>query len=182
MSQYTTYHNSGTTPFSPAAKQAALPARDERQGGGGGGSSAPLGTIARFPSPASQSQTSNGQRQVKRFALQAAARSLLPGERVAFCLRRPIPGRATVDVFQAPIIGSAHFGGLQVCGSVWMCPVCSAKITERRRVELQGGLACWCGRSVLVTFTLAHNRSECLPDVLGGLLCPSFSGRFDTCS
>ena len=31
--------------------------------------------------------------------------------------------------------------GLQTCGSVWVCPVCGAKVVERRRGEIQQAMA-----------------------------------------
>lgn len=146
--------------------QTTLAATTRRDEPGRSGGNLPLGTIARFASPSVYEPS----RVAHRFALQSAARELLPSERVAICLRRPIPGRQLVDVFHAPLSRSAHFGGLQVCGSVWGCPVCAAKISERRRVELSAGLLSWDGRAVLVTFTLQHNSSERLLTLLEGLL------------
>ena len=147
----------------------------------------PLGTIASKSSPASQCGSgatplaggSGSSRDygpvVRRFALQSAARDLLPRERVAVCLRRPVPGQL-VDVLYAPAARAAHYGGLQTCGSVWHCPVCSAKVSERRRVELSSALAAWSldqvatpRRLLLVTFTLQHKISDNLAGVLGAL-------------
>ncbi|HLK97926.1 MAG TPA: hypothetical protein VK364_09170, partial [Hymenobacter sp.] len=68
----------------------------------------------------------------RRFWLQSAARELLPHEAVSYCLRRPIPGVASVDVWHSPgdpAVGrpaSAMLGGVQTCDSVWHCPVCQA--------------------------------------------------------
>lgn len=42
-----------------------------------------------------------------------------------------------VGVHQELAHGKAFFGGLVTCGSVWACPVCAAKIQQRRREELQ---------------------------------------------
>lgn len=162
MSQYTPSDVGGSSPACAPERASVASA--------GAGPSLPLGTIARFPSTALQSPIFDVSKQVHRFALQAAARALLPSERVSLCLRRPIPGRQLVDVFYAPATQSAHYGGLQVCGSVWQCSVCSSKITERRRVELSAGLSAWPGRSILCTFTLQHNLSELLPVVLAALL------------
>lgn len=131
---------------------------------------------------------------VQRFTLQAAARELLPRERVASCMWRPIPARESIEVYHAPRTSSAHFGGLQVCGSVWCCPVCAVKVSERRRVELHGGIETWlcaaCGhRLVLATFTLQHRPSDALGVVLGrlkvarrdltsGRAAKAFNGRY----
>jgi hypothetical protein len=112
--------------------------------------------------------------QVGRFFLQSAARDLVPRERVSLCLRRLVPTRPLVDLFYAPASSSAHYGGLQVCGSVWLCPVCSAKISERRRVELTTGVNNWYAqqgerRILLVTFTLSHQKQDNLSTVLRAL-------------
>jgi hypothetical protein len=106
---------------------------------------------------------------VRRFMLQSAARELLPRERVATCLR--IPRQTNVEVWRTEQAGggTAHYGGLCVCGSVWQCPVCAAKISERRRVELSEGIKRWAegqtedgsaGGVLLVTFTLRHKHSD----------------------
>lgn len=129
---------------------------------------APLGTIGRTSSTASQSAKSIAS--VRRFMLQSAARDLMPREAVARCLRSPVPIRSYVDVLYAPEKASAHYGGLQVCKSVWMCPVCSAKISERRRADLTLGLKKWYEmagerRVLLVTLTMSHKMNDNLSDV-----------------
>lgn len=81
-----------------------------------------------------------------------------------------------VDVLFAPAQQAAHLGGLQMCKSVWLCPVCSAKISERRREELTGALKGWLEspageirRLLLVTLTLQHDRGDDLSEVFGAL-------------
>lgn len=117
-------------------------------------------------------------RTIRRYALQSAARDLLPREAVSKCMRRVIPGvdRDAVSVLYAPAKEAAHFGGLQICKSVWHCPVCSAKISEKRREDLTAGLRAWSEqytaenrRVLLVTFTLQHERSDDLSVVFGAL-------------
>jgi hypothetical protein len=127
---------------------------------------APLGTIAKFDTPPPSG--GRGEAAVRRFMLQSAARELVPGERVAKCLR--VPAGTGVDVFYAPAARAAHYGGLQTCGSIWMCPVCAAKISERRRVELQAALAGYDGVVVLATFTVQHRVSDRLSTLLEGFL------------
>lgn len=73
---------------------------------------------------------------IERFALQSAARRILPKSRTAKCLRLRRFDKAEIEVWRAKQHGTAHYGGLQTCASVWACPVCSAKISERRRAEL----------------------------------------------
>lgn len=117
-------------------------------------------------------------RTIRRYALQSAARDLLPREAVAKCMRRIIPGveRDAVSVLYSPSKEAAHFGGLQICKSVWHCPVCSAKISEKRREDLSTGLRNWSEmytaqnrRVLLVTFTLQHDKGDDLSVVYTAL-------------
>jgi len=150
----------------------------------------PLGTIAKLPSIASQclktpvvlgvvNSPQSGvnpadERRMLRFSLQSAARELLPRERVCKCLRVPIPTATTIDVYHSAKFATAHLGGVQICASVWCCPVCSAKVTERRRVELAGGVGFWRSEAggflLLVTYTLRHSLGDSLAAVLSPLL------------
>jgi hypothetical protein len=59
----------------------------------------------------------------------------------------------------------AGFSGLQTCGSVWICPVCSAKILARRSLET--GVMCLAweregGRLALGTLTMRHHQGHSL--------------------
>ena len=141
---------------------------------------APLGIYTSIASTQSGSDSSTepqtsynrGEALCKRFALQAAARQLLPRERVSFCLRLASPDLDQVHVLYSPSGKSAHYGGVCVCGSIWMCPVCAAKISERRRKELSQGVTNWFeknGHALLVTFTLRHNSSDALQTLLEAL-------------
>jgi hypothetical protein len=60
-----------------------------------------------------------------------------------------------------------------VCGSVWSCAVCAAKIAERRREELTAALdearvRGW--RVLLVSYTFSHGRGDELRSTLGRFL------------
>jgi hypothetical protein len=110
---------------------------------------------------------------VERYALQSGARELMPLEAVAGCLRRRQAQRDTVDVWVSPGRDRACYGGLQTCASVWMCPVCAVKITERRRKELTAALmaAKVLGLvAVMVTYTLRHRAEDNLEWLLEGLM------------
>jgi hypothetical protein len=59
--------------------------------------------------------------------------------------------------------GTAYYCGLETCGNVWLCPVCSAKIHQRRAAELREGLDAWTeyGHSAsLVTITVPHDLDD----------------------
>lgn len=66
--------------------------------------------------------------------------------------------------------GSASYAGLVTCGSVWACPVCAAKIQERRRGEIEQALSWHAevngGQAIMVTFTFPHVRFDTLRDLL----------------
>lgn len=106
----------------------------------------------------------------ERFALQSAARKLLPDSRTAKCLRLRQSGK-DVQVVRSTEHKNASFKGLQTCGSVWACPVCSAKISERRRVELRSAMEqhkAAGGTVLLMTLTNAHNCGDHLAELLAG--------------
>lgn len=59
----------------------------------------------------------------------------------------------------------AGYAGLATCGSVWACPVDSAKIMARRSLEIGAGLLSWenrGGRLVMGTLTMRHHKGDSL--------------------
>lgn len=105
-----------------------------------------------------------------KYWLQSCARELVPNERVSQCLRYHAPLKETVEVHKAKEGKTAFYKGLQVCGSVWMCPVCASRISEERKRELLAGIQAWHGSMVMVTYTLSHNRSMKLFDIISAEL------------
>lgn len=96
-------------------------------------------------------------RRVERFSLQSVARSILPDQRVSKCLRVPIG--QSVNVKHNKVTDSFGYRNLETCASVWHCPVCASKISEKRRVDLASGISRWKdqGGSVLfLTLTVQH--------------------------
>ena len=81
-----------------------------------------------------------------------------------------VPGAAGVKVLHNPSRGSAHYGNLVVCGLLWVCPVCAAKISERRREEITRAIAIWESRGGVVligAYTFSHGPAEALREALG---------------
>lgn len=106
---------------------------------------------------------------LNRWKLQAIAKEIMSHERVATCCRRIIPGQKFVKVLKAR--EKAHYGGLQVCGSIWVCPICAAKISERRRAELVKAIDIWTssgGVVFMLTQTVPHYQNQPLKQVLTG--------------
>lgn len=67
---------------------------------------------------------------------------------------------------------TAYPVGIVTCGSVWACPVCSAKIRARRSVEVELAALRWAARGgelVMVTSTIRHHRRHQLSDTRSAL-------------
>jgi len=105
-----------------------------------------------------------------KYWLQSCARELLPDERVSHCLRYHAPNKTTVEVHKARESKTAFYKGLQVCGSVWQCPVCASRISEERKRELLAGIQAWHGSMVMVTYTLSHHKGMKLFDIVNAEL------------
>lgn len=133
--------------------------------------SAALGTTANFHSASTAGKTPKDPAltRLERYALQSASRDILPDQRVFRCLRWRQNKVRPVDVWKSREHGKAHYKNLQTCGSVWHCPVCAAKISERRRAELVAAVAAHRasgGDVLLMTLTNSHDRGDLLPDLL----------------
>lgn len=121
-----------------------------------------LGIYAKLPA------TDPMARRVERFALQAVARKVLPKSRTAACMRNRAKG-AQVQIWKSVQHGTACYQGLQTCGSVWTCPVCAAKIAERRKQELVQAMdyhKANGGSVLLLTLTTPHTRADDLEQLL----------------
>jgi len=98
----------------------------------------------------------------ERYALQSAARRLMPKERVGRCLRFPVPN-FEIEVWRNRKSAKSFYAGLAVCGSVWMCPVCAAKVSERRRKELSSAITQHTGNGgqvAMLTLTVRHTYED----------------------
>lgn len=133
-----------------------------------------------------------GQR-AKRFDLLATARSVLLASPEAQRLKHPhnvhrtckcawIPNGSLVAVNKAIASKKAFYSGLTTCGSVWTCPVCCAKVQERRREEIATAVS-WVygepivtairtvpgrenGQAMMVTLTFPHKYWDKLAELL----------------
>jgi hypothetical protein len=76
----------------------------------------------------------------------------------------------------------AHYSGLQTCGSVWACPVCSAKIQAERGEELLHAVENAHARGLkiaLLTLTMRHRAHHRLTD-LWDALSPAWQAALTT--
>lgn len=101
----------------------------------------------------------------RRWKLREAAQDILGG-RICQCGVKPVPNK---EIGVRRKDGKAYYSGLRSCGSVWTCPVCSAKISKRRADELRRGLGNHLDRGgvvTMMTLTVQHQRSDDLKDLL----------------
>jgi len=120
--------------------------------------SRPLSKLGRVANPEGLTPEERAaQYRLIRWQRQSVAARIMHDQRVAKCFRVRI--KPVVEVLHSAKVRKAHYGGLMICGSVWMCPICAAKITERRRLELESvdakELSC-----LMVTLTLQHEQGE----------------------
>jgi hypothetical protein len=104
----------------------------------------------------------------ERFALKSVVNRLLPVSRTSKCMRWRVP-KQSLQVLKSQEHGKAFYKGLQVCASVWACPVCAAKISERRRAELVTALALAKAQSwdvFMLTLTVPHGLGDELSSLL----------------
>jgi hypothetical protein len=78
-----------------------------------------------------------GVKRLLRYGLRKGLQRVSDNKRFLGCGRVRL--RDYVGVVVGPE-GTAHFSGVMSCGSVWLCPVCSAKIDARRAEEVAGVL------------------------------------------
>jgi hypothetical protein len=124
-----------------------------------------LGNNTKLPSVLIDEQLN---RRVARYLNQSVIAEILPNERVARCSHLILPSASGVKVMYSEKVQKAHYKGLTVCGSIWSCPVCASKISERRRLEIRPALEMWGGRGgglIMASYTLQHD----LGDKLEGL-------------
>ena len=115
---------------------------------------------------------------LQRYLLSEIAGEILPGSRCAQCRKALIPGKGGVAVIYSKAHQRASYGNLMTCGSIWLCAVCAAKISELRRVELVQATSNHTGGLALVTFTVRHKKTDKLSDTLK-LLDFSFEKSFE---
>jgi hypothetical protein len=111
-------------------------------------------------------------RRRQRLAARAILRDLTHLERVTRC-GTPAGAEVRVRGSVGPAGTHAGIAGLQTCGSVWACPVCSAKIGAARTDELDTAIRTWLdptyrtltnrpgpGAFALATFTARHEYGD----------------------
>lgn len=108
---------------------------------------------------------------IERYRLKSVVNRLLPDSRTAKCMRWRLPGQQ-VSIKKSVEYDRAFWAGLQVCASVWACPVCAAKIAERRRSDLVEAVSNADSQGLgvfLMTLTVPHGLGDDLDSILNKL-------------
>ena len=121
-----------------------------------------------------------------RFKLQDAARDILysyhgsnvPVNKKGYqvhhrtCVCTLFRTGATAQVVKSATTNKAFFAGLMSCANSRTCPVCSAKISERKSNEMRTAFNIGRAEKLnisLLTFTAPHNAGDKLEDLKGGI-------------
>lgn len=102
-----------------------------------------------------------------KFARFSVARELLPKTRTGTCLYHLLGAEAAI--LESAKDGRCYYAGHKTCGSVHVCPLCSAKITQKRRGEIHEiiSAARAGGYSIdMVTLTFRHDLGDDLAETL----------------
>ena len=108
-----------------------------------------------------------------RYNLHRAFKQIEPKHRTASCLWSVVSSEKSVQVSLDIQVNRARYNNLRVCGRVWPCPFCSAKISERRAAELAGAMAIAKAQGLkvaLLTCTVPHVVQDALKPLLAGLM------------
>ena len=92
-------------------------------------------------------------------------------DRIENCYRLKAKRSHSVSLRKKEEATKAHYGDLQTCGSVWVCPVDASIISERRCQQVQNSCNKWrerdCNNSVsMITWTTPHHIHQPLSEVL----------------
>ncbi len=106
------------------------------------------------------------------------------GERWANCGRLRV-SRSPDAMVQAKISeqGVGHLSGYQMCGSIWACPQCGAKIRRHRGHQIECALRKWLemgGRCFIITPTMWHHKGMPLTETFNAVMGAwrsAFQGR-----
>ena len=76
-----------------------------------------------------------------------------------------------IDIRYSPGQGTAHYGNVVHCGSVWLCPECSSKISAVRCKENKKAISNWLSLDpdnfvAMLTLTHSHTIDDSLADLL----------------
>jgi hypothetical protein len=108
----------------------------------------------------------------RRFELLSAIRRIDPKHRTASCMWSRVSKNSQINVVKDTQTNRARYSGLRVCGRIWTCPMCAAKISERRAGELAQAITQARNMDIevaLLTVTVPHVKGQTLADLLAAI-------------
>jgi len=123
--------------------------------------------------------------QKDRWSMQNHAAKLLKTHRISYCLRSPISKKESIKVVERTSHndgGDKRYGftGLQCCGNVHGCPMCSSRISLQRENEVRAASDWAKSQGYLVamlTLTHPHSKFDMLKSQLDALLGYTENGK-----
>lgn len=89
--------------------------------------------------------------------------------RVCYCSKRRIDAKQNVTVSYNKAHKAASYSNVQLCGSHWICPVCSERHANEKKEELKQMLVLLAKHKVyahMLTLTVPHSANDQLEDTL----------------
>lgn len=109
----------------------------------------------------------------ERYRLQRIAKKYHPEKRISACMCNISPDKDNVELHYHDGKRHAHYRNIMRCDSVWLCPVCSGRITSRRAEEIRQAYSYAVDtlkyRVVMVTYTMQHSQFDSLQKNLDDL-------------
>lgn len=100
----------------------------------------------------------------------STVRDILPGSRTSHCFYSTVKNAKCVPIVGSKKKGSATYKNVQLCSSVWACPLCAARIAERRRTEVFRAMGSYkantAGQVLLITRTFPHTATDRLDSLM----------------
>jgi len=103
-----------------------------------------------------------------KWQLQNEARRLVGG-RLNTCCANSYQKNGSGQVYYSQATNRTFWHGLITCGQVWLCPVCSVKISTRRLQEIKIALDDDKTQWMMMTFTLEHHKGDRLETLIDDL-------------
>jgi hypothetical protein len=126
--------------------------------------------------PISRGLAKAEQRLITRTLRGTASAVLGYDSRVATCENIQVPSRFVTKRTRAIIrnlqTGNVHYAGVNRCGDVWCCPVCTTQVNEGRRNEILKAVTQHIGEGkklLLITFTHSHSKKDPLKEKMAAM-------------
>lgn len=103
---------------------------------------------------------------LSKYKLQEIAQKNHLGHRICACMKTIAPTAGPVELHYSAAEEHAHYRNLMRCDNVWLCPVCSSRMTSERAEEIRQAYAYAVDvlnyRVELVTYTMSHRNFDSL--------------------